>query len=109
MSVDLLLHAAADFVDRLCAELDDVARVGSWTEVAGFSGRNVTQGRIAGGCNWEQSGSSGAYGICNALPGSEFGFGAGSVWNALSHSVYLRRQDGTVDYNSGGSPQLSCC
>lgn len=88
---------------RVCQA--DTARVGNWTEVAGFSGRPVIGARIAGGCNWEQSTNS--YGICQALAGSVGDFGPGSPWNAPSHSVYLRRQDGTVDYNPGGSPNLA--
>jgi hypothetical protein len=74
-------------------------------EPTNFNRAPVLDGRIAGGCTWIQSGGSGSYGSCTALPGSVGDFGPGSVWTAMSHRVYLRRESGMYDFNTGGDPR----
>lgn len=79
---------------------------GSVTEQSNFYGANVVGARIAGGCRYVQSGGAGDYVACQNQAGSVGSWGQAVAWNALSHAVYLKRQNGTTDFNDGGFPQL---
>ena len=115
MSTDHCLEAQSDW-ETVAGHYDARAartckpgghREGTYTEAASWSGRDVTGLQKAAGCIYQQYPPD-YLNSCDYVAESEdtsmCPFGAAFPWNDKTHAVYLRRENGDIEFNDGGDP-----
>jgi hypothetical protein len=82
------------------------SRSGTLTDPSGWGGRSVNGLQKAAGCEYNQATSPTTYSVCQYVVASIAGCGFPSdsarPWTAWSHAVFLRAQDGSLQFNNGG-------
>ena len=119
MSTDICLDALVDWMTtsghydardaRNCKPGPNSYRSGSIIEPSDWGGRSVTGLQKAAGCKYIQTTSPSTYGTCDYAPETpapcKFNTNDAHPWYTKGHAVWLRRQDGTIEFNDGGNVQ----
>lgn len=110
MSTEVCLDAIVDWMtvsghydNRTSRNCDPgSSRSGIRYEDSGWAGRTITGLQKAAGCRYVPGPS---YENCMYVPASESGcpISSASFWYEKGHAVWLRRENGDVEYNNGGN------
>lgn len=94
---------------RNCDATSNSTRGGTITEPSNWGGRTVRGLQKAAGCIYDQYPAGdppeylGCVYVAASKDGCTFPQNSARAWTAMSHAVFLRREDGTTDYNDGGA------